>query len=66
MKKHFKAHVRPLSRLPERAQTPLQIKLNTLEVMMETALLFQRQAPWKTVPWWGGNGDDNDVDDNDD
>ena len=67
MKKHYTAHVRPLSCVPQKAQVPLQLKLDTIMDAADTLLLFHRMGPWKTVPWWSGNGDDNDdVDDNDD
>ncbi len=66
MKKHCKAHVRPISCIPHKAQTPFQIKLDTVTQAIDVLILFQRQSPWKTVPWYGGNGNDNDVDDNDD
>ncbi|MFP4172140.1 MAG: hypothetical protein ACLFV4_04430 [Candidatus Hydrogenedentota bacterium] len=66
MKKHYKAHVRPISCIPQKAQAPLQLKFDTVTQAVETLLLFQRMAPWKTVPWWSGNGDDDDDDDNGD
>lgn len=62
MKKHSKAHVRPLSCIPQKAQMPLQIKLDTVTQAIDVLMLLHRQSPWKTVPWYGGNGDDNNND----
>ncbi len=60
MKKNCKAHLRPLSCIPQKAQMPLQIKLDTITQAIDIAMAFHRQSPWKTVPWYGGNGDDDD------
>lgn len=60
MKKHYKAHLRSISCVPQKAQAPLQLKFDTATQAFETLLSFQRMAPWKTVPGFGGNGDDDD------
>jgi len=67
MKRHYKAHVCPLSCIPQKAQAPLQIKLDTLTAATDTLMLFHRMGPWKTTPGWSDvDDDDNDNNNNND